>query len=44
MLIQHAACGTGGSDSLFGLSNHSPKIGAQQLSNDEVGLHNSYYG
>jgi amidophosphoribosyltransferase len=37
---------TGGSDSLVGLSNHSPKIGpANGLSaNDEIGLHNSYYG
>ncbi|OCF32785.1 amidophosphoribosyltransferase [Kwoniella heveanensis CBS 569] len=33
-------------DSIMGLSNHSPKIGptAMPSPNDTVGLHNSYYG
>lgn len=36
-----------GSDSLIGLSNHSPKLGPQNMSppkNDLVGLHNSRFG
>jgi amidophosphoribosyltransferase len=35
-----------GSDSLIGLSNHSPKVGptAMPSPNDMVGLHNSWYG
>lgn len=34
------------SDSLIGLSNHSPKLGAQNMAspNDAIGLHNSWYG
>lgn len=34
------------SDSLIGLSNHSPKLGPQHMGspNDSVGLHNSWYG
>ncbi|KAL7424583.1 amidophosphoribosyltransferase [Cryptotrichosporon argae] len=35
-----------GADSLIGLANHSPKLGPRDPStpNDEVGLHNSFYG
>lgn len=35
-----------GADSLIGLPNHSPKIGAATMPspNDLVGLHNSYFG
>ena len=36
------------SDSLIGLSNHSPKLGPQHMGsgspNDGIGLHNSWYG
>ena len=36
-----------GSDSLIGLPNHSPRIGATNPGspvNEQIGLHNSWYG
>lgn len=42
--FQSCSGGMSGSDSMFGLANHSPKIHPNGTMNDEIGLHNSYYG
>lgn len=45
-LEQREIVPNGSVDSLFGLANHSPKIGAQSMPSpqDQVGLHNSWHG
>ncbi|RSH94743.1 amidophosphoribosyltransferase [Saitozyma podzolica] len=45
-LVEGCSGPMNGSDSLIGLSNHSPKVGptAMPSPNDMVGLHNSWYG